>query len=883
MKQVLSLVIAFIAVSCYAQFNAPIQINDQFLTDFDGQYAYQIQGEKIYITYIESVPDTIEASLLRIMFSKSENNGLSFESTIIDSSEIMLINPVIEVFEDNTIIIIYFTGIGIRKAISNDYGNTFEIGLLIDDFTCEQIQIEKMNNSIYILYEHNCYEDNAFQTKQIESIIADESRELSQIEQNGIRPFPADAEIVYVKINGNSYSSMIGNIEHVGDSLFTVYNSYPDAAHPDFPIGDSIWVNEVAIYDTIWTAGPTGTLENQSVWVECTLWIEGTVSGMQSWGSPENIYITNDLLYENTDPGDAPDNIFNLNTTDFLCLYSEDKILLKYKHFDPFQNQIVAPNCDGDVYVYGMLIAVGEDIGNPYAYTGFVSFEYQHPHGSTPNFWWTDPNTGNQEYLNYIDLHKYIFEPTEPVPPELEAFVLHGNNPPAGYSACGFPYESPDYSQPDVPPYGTDYPWYNPVWPESSEDIVFERGMYHFWGMTITRKRGYIHRSGTDPFNHPANNEWDIANQHFDGYHGSTGYGKDHYYDKRMQFQKLIDISNAGLYNSDSFKILRSNDNGENFTFFYEENFPEAVYNLRMCANDSLLIVAYQEAGDPTINLLIFDENGLIEEVSIDLEYNPEIISPHLLDAELIQDLYLHIRNSDNFFFDNETEFILKYDLTNHEIENINNFETACNLTDFSISNGDVKVLINSEIIIDEINPEPLTLHFNYSHDDNWNNVYDLETEFTNFSPFTSRMTLNYSESDSLYLLYNVTDSLTNFGNIYLQSGFIDLQTKIYNQEIIQPEFSIRSYPNPFNPSTTIEFETTNLHELPRIEIYNLKGQKVKTLPVILSGVEGSTGQHSVVWNGDNDTGNPVSSGIYFYKLKVGNKTEAVKKCLMLK
>ena len=44
-----------------------------------------------------------------------------------------------------------------------------------------------------------------------------------------------------------------------------------------------------------------------------------------------------------------------------------------------------------------------------------------------------------------------------------------------------------------------------------------------------------------------------------------------------------------------------------------------------------------------------------------------------------------------------------------------------------------------------------------------------------------------------------------------------------------------------------------------------------------------SAGQHSVVWNGDDDNSKPVSSGVYFYKLDVNGKTEAVKKCLLLK
>jgi len=98
--------------------------------------------------------------------------------------------------------------------------------------------------------------------------------------------------------------------------------------------------------------------------------------------------------------------------------------------------------------------------------------------------------------------------------------------------------------------------------------------------------------------------------------------------------------------------------------------------------------------------------------------------------------------------------------------------------------------------------------------------------------------------------------------------------------EIILDAFSLSNFPNPFNPETTIEFsiEQNQQNEQIELEIYNFKGQKIKTIPVILSGVEGS-----VIWNGTDNSDQPVSSGIYLYKLNVNGKTEAVKKCLLLK
>ncbi len=102
------------------------------------------------------------------------------------------------------------------------------------------------------------------------------------------------------------------------------------------------------------------------------------------------------------------------------------------------------------------------------------------------------------------------------------------------------------------------------------------------------------------------------------------------------------------------------------------------------------------------------------------------------------------------------------------------------------------------------------------------------------------------------------------------------------NNHLIKPDYSLQNYPNPFNPSTTISFETTNLHENTRIEIYNLKGQKIKTFNVTLSP-ESSLGKGSIIWNGTDSNSKPVSSGIYFYKLIVDKKVVANKKMLLIK
>ena len=90
-----------------------------------------------------------------------------------------------------------------------------------------------------------------------------------------------------------------------------------------------------------------------------------------------------------------------------------------------------------------------------------------------------------------------------------------------------------------------------------------------------------------------------------------------------------------------------------------------------------------------------------------------------------------------------------------------------------------------------------------------------------------------------------------------------------------------QNYPNPFNSSTTISFSYHRDAENTEINIYNVKGQKVKTLSHDI--VATTQLMHSITWDGKDDSGKPVSSGIYLYKLKVDDKTRAVRRCLLLK
>lgn len=87
-----------------------------------------------------------------------------------------------------------------------------------------------------------------------------------------------------------------------------------------------------------------------------------------------------------------------------------------------------------------------------------------------------------------------------------------------------------------------------------------------------------------------------------------------------------------------------------------------------------------------------------------------------------------------------------------------------------------------------------------------------------------------------------------------------------------------QNYPNPFNPSTTIRFSIPN-HEAVNLSVYDVHGRLIKTL---IANGEHQSGTYQIVWDGTNDAGQRVASGIYFSRLNAGTFV-ASSKMTMLK
>ncbi|HQJ46395.1 MAG TPA: T9SS type A sorting domain-containing protein, partial [Ignavibacteriaceae bacterium] len=85
-----------------------------------------------------------------------------------------------------------------------------------------------------------------------------------------------------------------------------------------------------------------------------------------------------------------------------------------------------------------------------------------------------------------------------------------------------------------------------------------------------------------------------------------------------------------------------------------------------------------------------------------------------------------------------------------------------------------------------------------------------------------------------------------------------------------------QNYPNPFNPSTVIAYQVPS-NEFVTLEIYNALGQKVRTLINEMK----EAGEYQIMWNGKNDAGDVLSSGVYLYRITVGNKVKVMKMMLI--
>jgi flagellar hook assembly protein FlgD len=116
------------------------------------------------------------------------------------------------------------------------------------------------------------------------------------------------------------------------------------------------------------------------------------------------------------------------------------------------------------------------------------------------------------------------------------------------------------------------------------------------------------------------------------------------------------------------------------------------------------------------------------------------------------------------------------------------------------------------------------------------------------------------------------TDSLGNINVTGVENQLDDIPPKIYLSQ---------NYPNPFNPTTTISFNlTAEIAKDAKIEIYNIKGQKIRSFQI---NQLSNSPVNQIIWDGTDQNHNQVSSGVYLYGIKSDNFVSETKKMILLK
>jgi hypothetical protein len=132
-----------------------------------------------------------------------------------------------------------------------------------------------------------------------------------------------------------------------------------------------------------------------------------------------------------------------------------------------------------------------------------------------------------------------------------------------------------------------------------------------------------------------------------------------------------------------------------------------------------------------------------------------------------------------------------------------------------------------------------------------------------------------------IYAVNNYWAEFRFFGDIiwdpYLKDDPIPHLPKVAPDMAIATVLSSSNYPNPFNSNTEIKFNLPNAGDA-TVQIYDITGARVKMLT---SGLI-DAGEHSLIWNGTNETGARVASGIYFYTVSAGG-AHVTKKMVYLK
>ena len=191
---------------------------------------------------------------------------------------------------------------------------------------------------------------------------------------------------------------------------------------------------------------------------------------------------------------------------------------------------------------------------------------------------------------------------------------------------------------------------------------------------------------------------------------------------------------------------------------------------------------------------------------------------------------------------------------------------------------------------IDGINWLPLLNGYDATYDTQWLTAFNSSIVGNNstavgnsamFRTHTINLLHTFSAGDVIFIRFRLSSDpfVVGWGwaidNINIQNSVTSVN-EINNN--IPTEFSLdQNYPNPFNPSTNIKYSLP-VESNVVLKIFDITGQEIKTLVDEFQ----TSGYKTINWNGTNNIGHPVSSGLYVYRIEAGKFVES-KKMILLK
>ena len=300
--------------------------------------------------------------------------------------------------------------------------------------------------------------------------------------------------------------------------------------------------------------------------------------------------------------------------------------------------------------------------------------------------------------------------------------------------------------------------------------------------------------------------------------------------------------------------------------------------NSRATAEDDVDVIVLPVNDDPTIILpadFTFEEDG---ELIVDFTAYVDDVDP--------DDLTLSVIGNIEVIVD-----INGLEVTFGATENWNGTETLTFIIDDNVTRAtaedDVDVIVtpvNDEPVL--INWFPIDLVFTVTEDTTVAfciEVEDIDSELS-YSWYVN-LELQTETTDSLNYEFTEPgdfniDALASDGEYEVgQTWLVHVLEGVISDPVLIPQITNlqQNFPNPFNPVTNINYSLVEAGKV-KIEIFNIKGEKIRTLVDENKNV----GYHSAIWNGKDNSGKTVASGMYFYNM-VTNEYHRIRKMILLK